>query len=67
MRVMALMRNLRNFDQADISHAAFETIIAKITDAKWTSPIARDSAVVKPCQVSDDERDAHHPLTCGRL
>jgi hypothetical protein len=33
MGVMALVRNLRNFDQAGISEAAIETVIAKITDA----------------------------------
>ena len=34
MGVMALVRNLRNFDQAGISEAAIETVIAKITDAE---------------------------------
>jgi hypothetical protein len=34
MGVMALMRNLRNFDQAGISEAAIEAVIAKITDAE---------------------------------
>lgn len=33
MGVMALVRNLRNFDQAGISEAAIERVIAKITDA----------------------------------
>ena len=33
MGVMALVRNLRNFDQASISEAAVEAVIAKITDA----------------------------------
>jgi len=33
MGVMALVRNLRNFDQAGISEAAIEAVIAKITDA----------------------------------
>jgi hypothetical protein len=32
MGVMALVRNLRNFDQAAISEAAIEAVIAKITD-----------------------------------
>src|SRR5947207_3551804 len=32
MGVMALVRNLRNFDQAGIADAAVETVIAKITD-----------------------------------
>ena len=32
MGVMALVRNLRNFDQAGISHAAIETVVARITD-----------------------------------
>lgn len=32
MGVMALVRNLRNFDQAGISEAAIEAVIAKITD-----------------------------------
>jgi hypothetical protein len=34
MGVMALVRNLRNFDQAGISEAAIEAVIAKITDAE---------------------------------
>ena len=33
MGVMALVRNLRNFDQAGISDAAIDAVIAKITDA----------------------------------
>ncbi|HMK10488.1 MAG TPA: TROVE domain-containing protein [Acidimicrobiales bacterium] len=33
MGVMALVRNLRNFDQAGISQAAVDTVIAKITSA----------------------------------
>jgi hypothetical protein len=33
MGVMALVRNLRNFDQAGISEAAVDAVIAKITDA----------------------------------
>ncbi|MBW3575799.1 MAG: TROVE domain-containing protein [Actinobacteria bacterium] len=33
MGVMALLRNLRNFDQAGISESAIEAVIAKITDA----------------------------------
>src|SRR5206468_3173747 len=33
MGVMALVRNLRNFDQAGISEAAIDAVIAKITDA----------------------------------
>jgi hypothetical protein len=33
MGVMALVRNLRNLDQAGISEAAIERVIAKITDA----------------------------------
>ena len=33
MGVMALVRNLRNFDQAGISEPAIEAVIAKITDA----------------------------------
>ncbi|HEX7276151.1 MAG TPA: TROVE domain-containing protein, partial [Acidimicrobiales bacterium] len=33
MGVMALVRNLRNFDQAGISDDAVDTVIAKITDA----------------------------------
>ena len=33
MGVMALVRNLRNFDQAGIPEAAVEAVIAKITDA----------------------------------
>ena len=33
MGVMALVRNLRNFDQAGISEAAIEEVIMKITDA----------------------------------
>jgi hypothetical protein len=33
MGVMALVRNLRNFDQAGISTAAVDAVIAKITDA----------------------------------
>ena len=32
MGVMALVRNLRNFDQAGISEAAVEAVIAKVTD-----------------------------------
>ena len=32
MGVMALLRNLRNFDEAGISDGAVETVIAKITD-----------------------------------
>ena len=32
MGVMALVRNLRNFDEAGISEAAIDTVIAKITD-----------------------------------
>ncbi len=32
MGVMALVRNLRNFDQAGISESAIETVIANITD-----------------------------------
>jgi hypothetical protein len=32
MGVMALVRNLRNFDRAGISEAAVETVIAKLTD-----------------------------------
>src|SRR3954453_22572234 len=31
MGVMALVRNLRNFDEAGISNAAVDTVIAKIT------------------------------------
>ena len=34
MGVMALVRNLRNFDRAGISEAAVEAVIAKITDAE---------------------------------
>jgi hypothetical protein len=34
MGVMALVRNLRNFDQAGISEAAIEAVIAKLTDAE---------------------------------
>jgi hypothetical protein len=34
MGVMALVRNLRNFDQAGISEPAIEAVIAKITDAE---------------------------------
>jgi hypothetical protein len=34
MGVMALIRNLRNFDQAAISETAVEQVIAKITDAE---------------------------------
>jgi hypothetical protein len=34
MGVMALVRNLRNFDQANISEPAIEAVIAKITDAE---------------------------------
>ena len=33
MGVMALVRNLRNFDEAGITEAAIEAVIAKITDA----------------------------------
>jgi hypothetical protein len=33
MGVMALLRNLRNFDQAGLSEAAIDKVIAKITDA----------------------------------
>lgn len=33
MGVMALVRNLRNFDQAGISEASVDTVIAKVTDA----------------------------------
>ncbi len=33
MGVMALVRNLRNFDQAGISEAAIEAVIATVTDA----------------------------------
>ncbi|MEA2703974.1 MAG: hypothetical protein QOD63_1919 [Actinomycetota bacterium] len=33
MGVMALVRNLRNFDQAGIAESAVEAVIAKITDA----------------------------------
>jgi hypothetical protein len=33
MGVMALVRNLRNFDQADISESAIERVVAKVTDA----------------------------------
>ena len=33
MGVMALVRNLRNFDQAGIAESAIERVIAKITDA----------------------------------
>ncbi|MCU1430261.1 MAG: putative ribonucleoprotein related-protein Domain, partial [Actinomycetia bacterium] len=33
MGAMALVRNLRNFDDAGISHAAIDAVIAKITDA----------------------------------
>jgi len=33
MGVMALVRNLRNFDQAEISESAIERVIAKVTDA----------------------------------
>jgi len=33
MGVMALVRNLRNFDEAGIGEAAVDTVIAKITDA----------------------------------
>ena len=33
MGVMALIRNLRNFDQRGISPAAVETVLARITDA----------------------------------
>jgi hypothetical protein len=32
MGVMALVRNLHNFDQAGISEAAVDTVIAKVTD-----------------------------------
>lgn len=34
MGVFALIRNLRNFDQAGISHAAMEQVIAKITSSE---------------------------------
>ncbi len=34
MGVMALVRNLRNFDQAGISESAIEAVIAKITDPR---------------------------------
>ena len=34
MGVMALVRNLRNFDQAGISETAIESVLAKITDAE---------------------------------
>lgn len=34
MGVMALVRNLRNFDEAGLSEAAIERVIAKITDAE---------------------------------
>lgn len=34
MGVMALVRNLRNFDEAGIAEAAIEAVIAKITDAE---------------------------------
>jgi hypothetical protein len=34
MGVMALLRNLRNFDHAGISEAAIEAVVAKITDAE---------------------------------
>jgi hypothetical protein len=33
MGVMALVRNLRNFDQAGIAEAAIDAVTAKITDA----------------------------------
>ena len=33
MGVMALVRNLRNFDEAGIAEAAIDAVIAKITDA----------------------------------
>jgi hypothetical protein len=33
MGVMALVRNLRNFDEAGISEASIEAVMAKITDA----------------------------------
>jgi hypothetical protein len=33
MGVMALVRNLRNLDQAGISDAAVDAVIAKVTDA----------------------------------
>lgn len=34
MGVMALLRNLRNFDQAAISEQAIDTVIARVTDAE---------------------------------
>src|SRR5213075_2352762 len=38
MGVMALVRNLRNFDQAGISEAGIDKVIAKITDADEAAP-----------------------------
>lgn len=34
MGVMAIMRNLRNFDQAGVSKAGFDAAVAKLTDAE---------------------------------
>ena len=45
MGVMALGRNLRNFDQAGISERAIEAVIAKITDAEQ---VAKARAVPVP-------------------
>lgn len=39
MGVMALVRNLRNFDQAGISEAAIESVIAKIRDADQVAKV----------------------------
>jgi hypothetical protein len=46
MGVMALVRNLRNFDQANISNAAVKTVIDKITD-----PIEVEKSRIFPYQV----------------
>ena len=45
MGVMALVRNLRNFDEAGISDAAIDAVITKITDA---DEVARGAAVPVP-------------------
>src|SRR5437763_15937696 len=47
MGVMALVRNLRNFDQADIANAAVDAVIYKITDAEQVSRARRFPSQVR--------------------
>jgi TROVE domain len=56
MGVMALVRNLRNFDQAGIAEAVIDAVIAKITDADAVSqarlfPYQVWAAYRRPCHV----------------